>query len=232
MIRISKPAGTTRIMTTGLMDSWNRALILRSQEWFNMNVSGVNLKICETDSQTAGLPGSWSELSWSGPSQTLATGQSTEALLDGLIEIDPDYLETDPHHLQVLLELSKERGQKPESLRLIRCKGSQVSPQLREFAEQTWGVPVIEIYFREETGIMAIQCPDNQGLHVQSEFVHLEVLNGDNQPCRPGEVGRIVVTTLRNYQTPLIRYDTGDFAEVGEPCSCGRTLPALTRILE
>jgi phenylacetate-CoA ligase len=30
---------------------------------------------------------------------------------------------------------------------------------------------------------------------------------------------------------PLIRYDIGDFAEVGPPCSCGRGLPVLSRIL-
>ena len=30
---------------------------------------------------------------------------------------------------------------------------------------------------------------------------------------------------------PLIRYDVGDYAEVGEPCPCGRGLPVLRRIL-
>jgi phenylacetate-CoA ligase len=30
---------------------------------------------------------------------------------------------------------------------------------------------------------------------------------------------------------PLIRYDIGDFAEVGPPCGCGRTLPVVTRIM-
>jgi phenylacetate-CoA ligase len=30
---------------------------------------------------------------------------------------------------------------------------------------------------------------------------------------------------------PLIRYEIGDFAEVGDPCPCGRGLPVLRRIL-
>ena len=34
--------------------------------------------------------------------------------------------------------------------------------------------------------------------------------------------GRIVVTALNNFATPLIRYEIGDYAEVGEICSCGR----------
>lgn len=30
---------------------------------------------------------------------------------------------------------------------------------------------------------------------------------------------------------PLLRYDLGDYAEVGEPCPCGRGLPVLKHIL-
>jgi phenylacetate-CoA ligase len=40
-----------------------------------------------------------------------------------------------------------------------------------------------------------------------------------------------VVTPLQNFATPLVRYEIGDYAEVGESCSCGRTLPVLNRIL-
>ena len=39
------------------------------------------------------------------------------------------------------------------------------------------------------------------------------------------------MTPFFNYATPLIRYELGDYAEVGEPCPCGRTLPVLKRIL-
>jgi len=37
-------------------------------------------------------------------------------------------------------------------------------------------------------------------------------------PCRTGGI-------------PLLRYVVGDYAEIGRPCDCGRTLPVLTRIL-
>ena len=40
-----------------------------------------------------------------------------------------------------------------------------------------------------------------------------------------------MVTPLHNFATPLIRYANGDYAEVGEPCDCGRGLPVLKRIL-
>jgi phenylacetate-CoA ligase len=61
--------------------------------------------------------------------------------------------------------------------------------------------------------------------------VLVEVLNADDRPCRPGEVGRVVVSTLLNFAAPLLRYEIGDMAEVGSSCPCGRGLPVLKRIL-
>ncbi len=48
---------------------------------------------------------------------------------------------------------------------------------------------------------------------------------------RAGEMGRMVVTPLHNFAMPLIRYDIGDYAEVGKVCPCGRGLPVLARIM-
>ena len=59
----------------------------------------------------------------------------------------------------------------------------------------------------------------------------LEVLNEAGEPCRPGEIGQVVVTQLLNFAMPMIRYAIGDMAEVGGTCSCGRGLPVLNRIL-
>jgi phenylacetate-CoA ligase len=61
--------------------------------------------------------------------------------------------------------------------------------------------------------------------------VVVEVLREDGTPCQPGEVGRVVVTSLHNFAMPLIRYEILDYAELGAPCPCGRSLPVLKRIL-
>jgi phenylacetate-CoA ligase len=66
---------------------------------------------------------------------------------------------------------------------------------------------------------------------VPAEALLIEVLDDDGQPVRPGRIGRIVVTMLHNYATPLIRYAIGDYAEAAEPCACGRGLPTLARIV-
>jgi phenylacetate-coenzyme A ligase PaaK-like adenylate-forming protein len=59
----------------------------------------------------------------------------------------------------------------------------------------------------------------------------VEVLDAEGAPCKPGEIGRVVVTPLHNFAMPLLRYEIGDEAEVGEACVCGRGLPVLNRVV-
>ena len=52
-----------------------------------------------------------------------------------------------------------------------------------------------------------------------------------NQPCRPGETGRLVFTTLHNFLAPFVRYDILDDVTLAEgPCPCGRGLPLWTAV--
>ncbi|MDD9903902.1 MAG: hypothetical protein OXT06_10070 [Rhodospirillaceae bacterium] len=88
-----------------------------------------------------------------------------------------------------------------------------------------------DIYSTQEVGFIACQCPEHEHYLVQSEGIFVEILDKAGQPCGPGEIGRVVVTPLHNFSMPLIRYEIGDYAEVGAPCESGRGLPVLKRIL-
>src|SRR5262249_15877820 len=96
---------------------------------------------------------------------------------------------------------------------------------------ESWGVPLQDTYTSREGGYMALQCPEHTHYHVQSEAVLLETLDDRGEPCRPGEVGRVVITPLHNFAMPLIRCESGDYAEAGRFCPCGRGLPVLNRIM-
>jgi phenylacetate-CoA ligase len=87
------------------------------------------------------------------------------------------------------------------------------------------------ISIRRARSAISLQCPDHEHYHVQSEHVFVEVLDEDGNLCRPGETGKLFVTSLHNLAMPLIRYDLGDYVEVGPPCPCGRGLPVITRIV-
>ena len=109
--------------------------------------------------------------------------------------------------------------------------GEILYPELRERCQHQWNVRVADIWSCQEFGPLALQCPEHPHYHVQSEHVLVEVLRSDNTPCEPGEIGKTVISSLSNFATPMLRYENGDMAEVGEPCACGRGLPVLKRII-
>jgi phenylacetate-CoA ligase len=84
---------------------------------------------------------------------------------------------------------------------------------------------------RESGGFVAQDCEKHNGLHFNPFLVHAEVITNDGTPANEGESGRLILTDLRNYSMPLIRYDTGDIATVGSKCECGRGFPHLGNII-
>jgi phenylacetate-CoA ligase len=58
-----------------------------------------------------------------------------------------------------------------------------------------------------------------------------EILDQNGKPVEPGETGRVVITSLYNYATPLIRYEIGDYATRGaNDSSAGIPLGRLQRV--
>jgi phenylacetate-CoA ligase len=57
---------------------------------------------------------------------------------------------------------------------------------------------------------------------------YIEILNDKDEPCQIGETGRVIVTGLRSFGMPLIRYELGDLASWSEPCEHGITLPVFS----
>jgi phenylacetate-CoA ligase len=112
----------------------------------------------------------------------------------------------------------------------VRTVGEGISDELLVDVAEQLNAKLVDMYSSEELGYMAIQCPVQNQYHVQSESLLLEVLREDGSSCALNEPGRIVVTSLLNYATPLIRYEIGDYGELAGPCSCGRGLPVLKTI--
>jgi phenylacetate-CoA ligase len=170
----------------------------------------------------------------SGPSHALNLQTDVPRQAEWLGRIQPAYLLTYPNNLSALLDLA---AADPEcraglnKLKQVRTIGETVTDSLRVRCGSVLGVGIADAYSSQEVGVIAIDCPQGGGYHVMAEGLVLEVLREDGQACRAGETGRVVVTDLHNFATPLIRYDLGDLAEAGGPCSCGRGLPTIRRIL-
>jgi len=146
--------------------------------------------------------------------------------------IEPDYLLTYPSNLSALLdEAEADPGRRAglARLRQARTIGETLPGTLRQRCRDLLGADIADVYSSQEVGVIAAECPRASGYHVMAESVVVEILDDQDRPCAPGMAGRVVVTDLHNFATPLIRYDLRDIAEAGSPCPCGRGLPSLSR---
>jgi len=222
-----------RTLVTRLHTLYWNAFTLRDHLWHRRDF-GRKLAVIRRESEKS-KAANWGPatagLVMTGPAIAHSIRADAGALLDWLEAERPGYLFTYPSLVTELAKLSLERGVRLPDLVEVRTLAESLGPEVRGLCHDAWGVPVTDLYSASECGYLALQCPEHEHYHVQAEGVLLEVLDDRGRPCGPGEVGRIVVTSLHNFAMPLVRYDIGDFAEVGAPCDCGRGLPVLRRIL-
>lgn len=79
----------------------------------------------------------------------------------------------------------------------------------------------------------ALECRAHSGLHYWADLFIIEILDPETlQPVAPGEIGEMVVTSLRKEASPLIRYRTRDLSRMlaGE-CACGCSMPRHDHLL-
>jgi phenylacetate-CoA ligase len=231
--RSSGSTGTpVRVLKTQLTAMLWNVITLRDHIWHRRDLRGKLAAIRHGVAE--GEFGNWgpatSDLAETGPSVVLGVRSDVEAQLSWLERHQPDYLMTYPSILRELALLSIARGVRLTNLREVRTFGELLSPETRALCREAWDVPATDVYSTEEAGYLALQCPQHEHYHVQSEGVLVEILDEQGRPCAPGQVGRVVVTSLHNFAMPLIRYELGDYAEFGEACPCGRGLPVLKRI--
>ena len=217
-----------------------QAFTLRDHHWHQRDFSGKLAAIRWAKKDQAMPPKGLLRKGWgastehsfiTGPSMMLNSASDISDQLTWLKKNDPHYLVSHPSNLVALASYAISQGVELKNLRGITTVGEVVTNKVRQACLDAWGITVADFYTCQEAGYLAIQCPENQHYHVQSENVFLEVINDSGQPCKPGEVGRVLITSLNNFATPLIRYELGDYAEVGSLCTCGRGLPVLNKVM-
>ena len=232
-----KPVSVT---LTGLTDLFWQAMTLRDHLWHERDFSGHLAAIRATNSDHALPPHGTRAAHWgqataylfeTGGASLLSIRATIDEQARWLHELNPEYLLTYPSNFAALSRYMQSNQLGLSRLREVRTMGEAIDPTLRQRCQDDWGVRLTDTYSCQEAGYLAIECPQSTHYHVQSESVLLEVLDDAGRPCKPGEIGRVVITALHNYATPLIRYEIGDYAEVGESCSCGRGLPILRRVM-
>ncbi len=96
--------------------------------------------------------------------------------------------------------------------------------------EHLFDIPGMTELYGPGTGL---DCIHHTGIHYWADYYILEILNPETlKPVPEGEIGEMVVTTLRKEAAPLIRYRTRDLTRlIHGKCPCGSILPRHDRLL-
>lgn len=121
-------------------------------------------------------------------------------------------------------------------LRKVIYGSERTSQAMREKISQGLGgvelhdIPGMTELYGPGTGI---ECRMHDGIHYWADYYIVEILDPQTlAPVKPGEIGEMVVTTLRKQAAPLIRYRSRDLTRLlPEPCACGSPLPRHDRLL-
>lgn len=193
-----------------LFQALNRRLYRWHQQSTNEKAAFIRQPIAEGVRHVA----SWSMGAGSGAGVVIDLMLPHEKQLEILIREQPKYLVTFPSNLRQLLVASERQRKSPRSLTSVGLMAESVPSDLREACEAKWNVRTFATYSSSELGPMAFSCPERpQEYRVMSENILLEILDEEGKPCAPGQVGRVVATSLLDPLRPLIRYAIGDYAE-------------------
>lgn len=157
-----------------------------------------------------------------------------------IIENDVTVLIAVPSFIITLIDYAKNNSidYKNTRVKKIVCIGEPIREDnltlniLGKRIKNDWDVELYSTYASTEMGAAFTECIAQKGGHLNPDLLFLELIKEDSTDAKSGEVGEVVITTLGNEGTPLIRYKTGDLCRVYyEPCSCGKKTPRLGPVI-
>jgi phenylacetate-coenzyme A ligase PaaK-like adenylate-forming protein len=143
----------------------------------------------------------------------------------------PDVLMTYPSFLRTLAQEQRE-GRLKIHPKVLYSGAEALTPELRDFVRETWGIEVGNRYNSTETFASASECEHFNGVHLPEDLVVYESVDAANKPVgddQPGE--KLLITTLCNRALPLIRYEMTDMVrKSAAQCPCGQPYARFTAI--
>ncbi len=172
---------------------------------------------------------------------TARVGAASPALLLSMVQrLGPSTIVGVPSFLERVADYARGEGVDVAGLGVSRlvCIGEPVrgadlapTPMAARVAE-AWGASLHGSFGMSELAASTCECAAGAGGHTHPSLLHLEILDDDDRPLPPGELGEVVATPLGVEALPLLRYRTGDVAALyTEPCSCGLATPRLGPIV-
>ena len=120
-------------------------------------------------------------------------------------------------YIKKLAQVAREAGIEPGRDIPLRMISGHLGRESRSALSQAWGdVALFDWYGVGDTGAIAGEGPDHDGLYLMEDAQYVEVLDVDSgQAVAPGSSGDLVVTCLyKDDIYPIIRFNTHDVTRV------------------
>ena len=142
-----------------------------------------------------------------------------------------------PSYVTRLYEVMQEQGVDPRKdtkLKVLAIGAEPHSEEQRQRIEKMLGVKAYNSFGMSEMcgpGV-GFECKEQNGLHFWEDYYIVEIVDPETlEPVPDGEIGELVLTSIRREAMPLLRYRTRDLTRVlGRTCPCGRNHVRLDRM--
>ena len=174
--------------------------------------------------------GSLSKVFRSGSAKRITHTFNDDALIKELLKDPVGYLISPNRYVGILINNGGADLIKKLGIKLWLHSYDYRDPEIVETLKGI-GVPSLSSYSAGEIGPIAFECPECQGyFHVVHTNVIVECDDQLTTSFNGASLGRLLVTHLHSYATPVIRYDIGDFARLDNQCPCGHDGPTISNI--
>ena len=165
-----------------------------------------------------------------GTDRSIAFNRNVAGLVEELSKDSVGYLVCHSRVVEQLLDFGGADLIKSLGVKVWIHVSDYRSPETLRQLKQT-GVRCLSNYSGGEIGPIAFECATHEGhYHVAHTNVIVECDEKLTTTFEGEFVGRLLVTALHSYATPLIRYDIGDFGKLHERCPCGHDGPTISHI--
>ena len=117
-------------------------------------------------------------------------------------------------------------------LKAVITSSEMLRDDQRQRINRVFGANKVYDHYGAREVYIGAQCSEHTGYHMHADVLIVEAVDPKNQPCKPGETGRILVSDLFNHAFPFIRYEIGDLGAMAEEkeCPCGVKLPMMQNL--
>jgi phenylacetate-coenzyme A ligase PaaK-like adenylate-forming protein len=194
----------------------------------------ASLASLEKGGAAASLSESWagslSALFRNGSGKKIIYKYNDDALIKELLKNPVGYLVCPNRYLDILMNNGGAELIKRLGVKLWIHNSDYRDPEIVKILREI-GVPSLSNYSAGEVGPIAYECSQNQGyFHVAHTNVIVETDDEVTVSFNGISLGRLLITHLHSYATPLVRYDVGDFAKLESQCRCGHNGPTISNI--